>query len=196
MKNQKQNPTVILTYGAILTAIIFVMQLMGSAIRFGTFSISLVLIPIVLGAALCGKYMGAWLGLVFGVAVLVSGDAAVFYAIHAPGTILTVLLKGTACGFLAGVTYELLAKWNVYAGTFAAALVCPIVNTGVFLLGCRVFFYQTMVEWASADFGGNAVTYIFLGLVGLNFLLEVGVNLVLSPVILRLLRISKTIRGM
>ncbi len=196
MKNkQKQQPTVILTYGAILTALVFVLQLVGSVIRFGTFSVSLVLIPIVLGAALCGKYMGAWLGFIFGVAVLVSGDAAVFYAISAPGTIITVLAKGTACGFLAGLVYELLAKCNVYLGTMVAALVCPVVNTGVFLLGCRVFFYDTMQVWAQADFGGNALTYMFLGLVGLNFVFELLINIVLSPVILRVLRISKTIRG-
>ena len=145
MKTNKQKPTVILTYGAIFTALVFVLQMVGAFIRFGTFSISLVLIPIVLGAALCGKTMGAWLGLVFGIAVLASGDAAVFYAIDAPGTMITVLLKGTACGFAAGLTYELVAKWNVYVGTALAAILCPVVNTGVFLLGCRVFFYDTII---------------------------------------------------
>ena len=36
----------------LMTAIVVVLQLIGSAIRFGTFSISLVLIPIVIGTAL------------------------------------------------------------------------------------------------------------------------------------------------
>ncbi|MBO5326582.1 MAG: ECF transporter S component, partial [Clostridia bacterium] len=55
-----------LTLGAMLTALVVVLQLVGSFIRFGPFSISLVLIPIVIGAATCGPYIGAWLGLVFG----------------------------------------------------------------------------------------------------------------------------------
>ena len=43
-----------LTGLSILTAIVFVLQLLGSFIRLGTFSVSLVLIPIVIGAAMYG----------------------------------------------------------------------------------------------------------------------------------------------
>ena len=49
--------------GGLFAAIVAVLQLVGSAIRFGPFSISLVLIPIVLAAALYGWGMGCWLGL-------------------------------------------------------------------------------------------------------------------------------------
>lgn len=188
MNKQKTN-TLTLAYGAILTALIFVLQLVGASIRFGTFSISLVLIPIVLGAALCGKTIGAWLGFIFGVAVLVSGDAALFYAINPMGTVITVLAKGTACGYLAGLTYDLLCKKNKWLGTFGSALICPVVNTGVFLVGCLVFFYPTMVQWARGEFGGNAITYMLLGLVGFNFLLELAVNLILCPLLVRLIHI-------
>ena len=73
----------------IFTAIVFVLQLLGGGIRFGMFSITLVLVPIVVGSAVYkwkpkswyGILTGAWLGLVFGIAVLVSGDAAAFMAI-------------------------------------------------------------------------------------------------------------------
>lgn len=44
--------------GGLLAAIAAVLQLVGSAIRFGPFSVSLVLIPIVLGTALYGWGMG------------------------------------------------------------------------------------------------------------------------------------------
>ena len=64
----------------LFTAIVIVLQLMGSFIRFGTFSISLVLVPVVIGAALYGAGAGAWLGFVFGVVVLLSGDAAALCA--------------------------------------------------------------------------------------------------------------------
>ena len=79
--SKKGISTQTLTLGAILTALVIVLQLMGSFIRFGMFSVSLVLIPIVIGAALCGKYIGAWLGFVFGLTVLMSGDAASFMGI-------------------------------------------------------------------------------------------------------------------
>lgn len=43
----------------LLTALVVVLQLLGSFIKFGTVSISLVLIPIVVGAALYGVGAGA-----------------------------------------------------------------------------------------------------------------------------------------
>ena len=96
MKNSldRRKQTQILVFGAILTALVIVLQLLGSFIRFGMFSISLVLVPIIIGAAMCGTKIGTWLGFIFGVAVLVSGDAASFLAIDVAGTIVTVLLKG------------------------------------------------------------------------------------------------------
>jgi uncharacterized membrane protein len=177
-----------LTLGAILTALVVVLQYMGSFIRFGVFSVSLVLIPIVVGAALCGKYIGAWLGFVFSVIVLISGDATAFMSISIPGTIATVILKGTLCGFVSGLVYEFLAKKNIYLGVFSAAIVCPIINSGIFLLGCLVFFLPTIKEWAGDQ---NLVNYMIFGLGLLNFPVELGFNIVLSPVIIRLLRLSK-----
>ncbi len=180
-----------LTIGAILTALVVVLQLMGSFIHFGVFSVSLVLIPIVVGAATCGKWIGAWLGFVFGLAVLLSGDAATFMAINVPGTIITVLVKGVLCGLCAGLVYQALAKWNQYVAIFAAAIVCPVVNTGVFLLGCGVFFLDTIQGWAA---GANVISYMLVGLVGFNFLFELGFNLLLSPGVVQLLNLLKKVR--
>ena len=176
---------------AILTAIVFLMQFMGASIRFGMFSVSLVLIPIVIGTATCGKGAGAWLGFIFGLVVLLSGDAAAFLAVNVPGTIFTVLLKGIACGFLSGVVYNLLERYNKYAAVMAAAVVCPVVNTGIFLIGCRLFFMEIVKAWAmELGFDADVVRYMFYGLAGGNFLFELLLNIVVSPVILRLLNIK------
>jgi uncharacterized membrane protein len=194
MNNTKTNKisTNTLVLSAVLTALVVILQFMGSFIKLGPFSVSLVLIPIVIGAATCGAGAGAWLGLVFGVIVLISGDAGAFLGVSVPGTIITVLLKGIACGYLAGLTYRLLEKYNRYAAVIAAAVVCPIVNTGVFLLGCLVFFMDTVAGWAaSAGLGGNVAQYMIFGLVGGNFLFELGLNIIISPVIVRLLNIRK-----
>lgn len=195
MKTNRLTTVQTLAVSGILTALVLVLQLLGGFIKFGPFSISLVLVPIVLGAAVCGWKIGAWLGLVFAGAVFLSGDANLFLAVHVPGTIITVIAKGVACGLLAGLTYRLLCRWNQYAAVIAAAIVCPVVNTGVFLIGCRLFFWDTITTWAGAStYGGNVVGYLFLGFIGANFLFELGVNVILSPVILRLLTISKKFR--
>ena len=178
---------------AVLTAVVIVLQLLGSFIRFGPFSISLVLLPIVLGAALCGVASSTWLGFVFGMAVLLSGDAASFMVIDVFGTILTVLLKGTLCGFAAGFVYKALRKVNEFLAIGVAAVVCPVVNTGVFLLGCSVFFMDAISQWGVSAGFSNTVAYMFLGLAGGNFIFELIINVILSPVIIRVLNFKKTL---
>ena len=175
----------------LFTAIVVVLQFLGGGIRFGMFSISLVLIPIVVGAALYGWKSGAWLGFAFGAAVLLSGDAAAFLVIDPLATVLVVLTKGAACGLAAGLVYRLLEKIKGTAAVFAAAVICPVVNTGIFLLGCQFFFLETVAQWGAAAGYENAAAYMFLGLAGVNFLIELGVNILLAPVIVRLIRIGK-----
>ena len=174
----------------LFTAIVVVLQFLGGGIKFGMFSISLVLVPIVVGAALYGLKAGSWLGFAFGAAVLLSGDAAAFLVIDPAATVLVVLLKGAACGLMAGLVYSLLAKANRTLAVFASAIVCPIVNTGIFLLGCQLFFLETVAQWGAAMGYENAAAYMFLGLAGVNFLIELGVNILLAPVIVRLIRVG------
>ena len=191
MRNDKRKgiSTKDLALGAILTALVIVLQLVGQFIKFGPASISLVLIPIVIGAAVCGPKISTWLGLVFGVVVLFT-DGMAFIAIHTIGTIVTVLLKGALCGLIAGIVYKLFEKKNVYLAVVFSAIACPIVNTGVFLAGCQVFFLETITEWAALYGYPNAANYMFLGLAGFNFLIELGVNILLAPIIIRLIKLG------
>ncbi len=192
MEKSKKMPVRKLAIGSVLTALVILLQYMGSFIKLGPFSISLVLIPIVIGTATCGKTIGAFLGFVFGVIVLASGDAAAFIAVNPIGTVITVLVKGTACGYVSGLAYELthkLSKGKIYLSTLVSAIVCPVVNTGIFLLGCLLFFMEPVSQWATAfGFGDNVAAYMFLGLAGGNFLFEFLVNAFFSPVIVRIMK--------
>ena len=175
---------------ALFTAIVVVLQLISSMIRFGPFSITLALVPIVVGAAMYGIAGGAWLGFVFGLVVLLSGDAAPFLAVNVAGTIITVLAKGALAGAAAGLFYRLLKGTNKTLAVAVGAFSAPIMNTGVFLLGCLCFFMPTIRQWGSAAGFDNVGAYMIIGLVGVNFLVELGTILVLSPVIHRLIRIG------
>ncbi len=186
MNSTKRTDTKKMTLTAIMLALVVILQFMGSFIRFGPFSISLVLIPIVIGASQCGIFAGGLLGLGFGIVVLASGDAAAFMTVNAIGTVITVLTKGILCGIAAALAYRAFAKINTYAAVFAAAFICPIVNTGVFLIGCLLFFMDTIATWAG---GMDAWKYMIVVLVGGNFLFELGINLILSPTIVRLINI-------
>ena len=126
---------------ALFTALVAILAYFGGFIKIGGLaSISLTLIPVVLGAALCGPLAGAWLGGVAGVIFFTTADAAFWFGLSIPGTIITVMVKGILSGLAAGFAYSLIEKYNRYAAVIASAVVCPIVNTGIFLIGCLIFF--------------------------------------------------------
>lgn len=167
-----------LALAAILTALVAVLQFASRIEIIPGVSITFVLVPVVIGAALLGKWIGTWLGLVFGVSVLLMGDAEFFLAINPAGTIITVIIKGCCAGLAAGLTYELLEKRNQYVAVFAASIICPVVNTGIFLIGCRLFFW-------------NEMRALIVSVVLVNFLIELGINMLLAPTILRLINLAK-----
>lgn len=179
---------------AVLTAIVVVLQVLSVIIPpIGVFRINLVLAPIIVGAALYGCWAGGWLGFVFGIVVLLT-DAGVFLGISVPGTIITCLLKGILSGVAAGAVYRLLARKNALAATIVAGICAAVANTGVFLLGCCVFFYDTVAAWGQAAGFSNTGLYMLVGFVGVNFLVELGVNLILSSATTRIVTLQKKTR--
>lgn len=175
----------------LFTAIVVVLQLLGGGIRFGMFSISLVLVPIVVGAAVYGWQAGAWLGFAFGAAVLLSGDANSFIIVDPLATVVVVIVKGVFCGLGAGLIYRFVSKANEVVGVLSAAIACPLLNTGIFLLGCQLFFLDTINGWAALYGYESAGSYMIFGLAGFNLLFELGVNLILAPVITRIIHLSR-----
>ena len=196
MNSGKQNGgTRKMTGLAIFTAIIVVLQVLCTFIRFGPFSITLALAPIIIGTAMYGKGAGAYLGGVFGAVVLVTGllgwdggTVMLLMGINPLGCILICLLKGVAAGFFAGLCYELIAKKNDKLGVLISGIVCPVVNTGLFIVGMLVFFFDTLSGWAG---GQNMLLYIIMGLTGINFLVELGVNVLLAAGIERIIRAGR-----
>ena len=191
MSNSKSLNTRKMVILALLTAIVIVLQLLGAFIRFGPFSISLVLLPIVVGAALVNTWGGGWLGFVFGAVVLISGDANLFLAIDPVATILVVILKGTLAGLAAGVSYRFFSKFSRTIGAVTAAVVCPVVNTGAFIVGLYIFFLPTITEWGLATGFESIAAFIFIGMIGLNVLFELGLTVILCPTIVRLIQYAQ-----
>ena len=191
MKQSKINTRQI-ALAALLTAIVVVLQIIANFIQpIPGVSITFVLVPVIIGAALLGEWAGAWLGFAFGVVVLVSGGATAFLAINPAGTIVTVLVKGICAGLAAGLTYRLLEKYNPYLAVIAASVICPVVNTGLFFVGCRLFFWETIQSWGAAAGYENTFAFMILGLAGVNFLIELGINMLLAPTILRIINLRK-----
>lgn len=189
--NQRRAQIQRLALIALLTAMVAVLAYFGGFVKIGSLaSISLTLIPVVIGAALCGPFAGAWLGGVSGVIFFATADAAFWFGLSVPGTIITVMVKGILAGLCAGLVYTLLEKKNRYLAVIVSAIVCPVVNTGVFLIGCLIFFLDAVKAMAVAE-GVSIFAYLIVFFVGFNFVFEFLTNIIVSPAILRIINIRK-----
>ena len=186
---RKSTDTEKLVYFAVFTALVIVLQCLASFVfpKIGV-SINLSLIPVVLGAALCDKWSGAWLGFVSAFIILFDPTTVGFMTFNAPATVFLVIVKGAAAGLVAGIVYAALKKHNQYLAVLVAAITAPIVNTGIFFIGCFTIFYDLIKDWA-AD--ASMIYFVIVVMIGANFLIELGLNLLLSPVVLRLINIRK-----
>ena len=171
---------------AVLMALVIVLQFLSGVIPpIGGFSISLVLIPIVIGAALYGPGAGAFLGGMFSTVVIINcingtdvGGAMVYQA-NPVLCIVVVAAKGILAGFAAGMIYKLLKGKNPYVAMLCSAIICPLVNTGLFVACMLTFFKDVLAAWAG---GGNILTYVLTGLVLANFVPEMIINVVFGTV--------------
>ncbi len=193
-KDKISNKTFRLVGLGILTAIIIVLQIVTTFFPTKPFAITLALIPIIIGAAFYGAGAGAYLGGVFSVVVILMcvfgadvGGAMIWNA--SPFLcILVCMLKGVGAGFFAGIVYRALSKKSLVLGAVAAGIVSPVVNTGIFLAGLFLFFKPVLEEWAG---GTDIVYYALITMTGINFLVELGVNIIVSPVIVRVTKAVK-----
>jgi len=194
MKQLKSIDTQKLVLLALLTAIVLVLQLLSSFIPVYPFRLNLVIIPIVIGAAMISPLAGLWLGFVFGFVVLVSSADVMPFMIFSPlATTVVILLRGALSGLAAGFTYRALENRNKTIAVMVAAFVCAITNTGLFVAGMYLFFLPLIAEWGVSG-AAETASFIFIGMIGFNFLIEMIVNLIFCPAIVRLAQFRRTIK--
>lgn len=186
---------------ALLTALMLLLQLALGSLRIGPVTLSFSLVPLVIAAVFIGPGAGALLGLVSGVVTFVQVLTAAdpFYTLLiATNPLLTALIcisKTTLAGLLAGLCYRAICKVSKYRAlnVILPAVVCPVVNTGIFCIGMYFGFGSALQS--SEVFGAAAsaglVSFILIGLAGVNFLYEVLINVVLCPIIAKALYSSK-----
>ena len=178
---------------AILVAIVIVLQAFASGIHFGPFTPTLALIPIIIGAILYGPATGALLGLIFGIIVVitvVSGlepFSMIMFNQNPFFTVVTCLAKGAGAGFFSGLAYKGLEK-RKFVGVATAAVVAPVTNTGLFAIAMLTVFRNLLEESAA---GQNPVVFLLVAFIGVNFLFELVFDIVLTPVIIKILSAIK-----
>lgn len=171
---------------ASLAAVVVVLQLLANYIAIGNVSITLALIPIVVGAILYGPLAGTILGCVMGLMAMIAPSTIAFFMPHNPvATIILCLLKAGLAGAVSGWIFKLLSKKNFVLAIILASIACPIVNTGIFLIGGGLFFAGVY----GASNALSAFGIIFVG-IWMNFVIEFIVNSLLSPAVISIVKVA------
>lgn len=167
----------------------------------GGVSMNFGLVPIVIAGTILGPMAGIIIGAVSGFVTMIQvitcyGPSAYFYA-FLMGTnpvvaCLLCLVKTSAAGAVAGLVYKLIQLLGSKAkykngfrllGSVAAGAVCPIVNTGIFALGMLTVFSDALMKEPvlSTLANGGLVATVFLGLIGINFIVEFVSTVIITP---------------
>lgn len=185
-----------ITFLGVLTALIIVLQVLGSNIVvFGTVRLSFVLVPIVLGAIMLGVRGGVFLGFVFGLITIIMGavgaDPFTYVLLNESPflCVATCFVKAVCAGLISALTYKAVSVRNKTIALFVSAIVAPVVNTGLFILGALA-----MGNVLNDNFVANGETlihFLIIGCAGINFLVELSINVVLAPALRVVLKAFK-----
>ena len=196
---------------SMLAALIVVLQFLGTLLSGWTgLPMSFVLIPIVVGAIIISPTAGAILGAIFGIMTVAMGllsldpfTSILMYNFGVWKMIVVIIIcfvKATVAGLGAGCIYKLLNTLfkgkNKTLTTVLSSVSAPIINTGIFVLGMFLFFFNDMdaIQLALAKLSDPeiqsivavpAAKYIVLGLAGWNFVSEFAINLIISPAVVK-----------
>ena len=184
---------------SMIMAIMAVLQIVGaSLVRVGITVPALVLIPIFIGSAAFGKKSGAILGGFFGIITLILGitgfDAYTngLFLLKPLATVVICMGKGILAGLLSALVYEGMMKATknkIIPSAIIASVITPLANTGLYILGVYLFFKEASGFEANASFG-VVIIGVFVAVMA-NFIIEVGINVVCCPILLKVLSKNK-----
>ncbi len=165
------------------------LQLVSAYIHVGPVSITLVLLPIVIGGSIFGVEYGAILGAAFGILTFIFSVTGIdvggnmMFVANPFLTFVVCLVKGTCAGAASALVYKItnkLTKCKQYISYLLASFVAPTVNTGIFLLFACTCYRSILQAWAG---GSDLLTYIFASLLLINYLPELVFCLILCPLV-------------
>ncbi len=180
MNEKRRINTTFLTEMGLLIALILLLAFtpLGYIKTLGL-EITLIVVPVAVGAVVLGPAAGALLGFIFGLTSFIqcfgmSAFGTVLLGINPIGTFITCIVARTLMGWLTGLIFQGLRKlkWNTIA-TYIANLCCPLLNTLFFMSCIVIFFYNTdyIQGFAQALGATNPFTFVLL-FVGVNGLVE------------------------
>ncbi len=187
-KKEKQIPLKSVMGLAVFALIIVVMAFTPAGfLKTGNLEASFLVVPVAIGAILLGPTNGAVLGLVMGVVSFAqcfgaSDMGSALFGVSAVNTFLLCVIPRVICAWMAGVFYDLLSKIDKtgFVPQIAAAVVYPIFNFILFMLGLSLLFGQTpyLLNFQTQMNASGIGFYFALG--GMNLLYELLASVVLT----------------
>lgn len=196
MKTKSNEKTTGLVQIALLVAIILILAFtpLGYIKTLGL-EITLIVIPVTIGAIILGPVGGAILGGVFGITSFIqcfgmSPFGATLLSINPLGTFVITIIPRILMGWLTGLLFVGLRKTNMNKNVAIALanLAGPLLNTIFFMSGLIIFFYQTdYIQSFVENFGTNNILSFVIAFVGINGLVEAAACFVIGTAITKAL---------
>ena len=185
--NKSKFSTTYLVEMALLVAIILLMAFTPIGyIKTAGLEITLIVIPVAVGAVTLGPTAGAILGAVFGVTSFIqcfgmSAFGTILLGVNPVLTFLVCVPTRILDGWLTGLIYQGLRKTALpsQVSVTIASLCCPLLNTTFFMGALVTLFAPTMREM----FGMTKVIPFIATFVGINGVVEAAVCFVLGTAI-------------
>ena len=196
--NKKKFNTKKMVQLAILIAIILLMAFTPLGyLKIFIIDITLLVVPVAVGAVLLGPTAGAILGFTFGFTSLIlsfsSPLGAMMLDINPIFRVITCIVPRVLCGWLTGVVYVVAKKSKKLSKVSVplANLSCPIFNTIFFMTALMVFYYNTpaIQNMAASKNVLNPIALVFV-LVGANALIEAVACFVVGTAVTKALQVA------
>lgn len=187
-KKEKQIPLKTVIGLAVFALIIVVMAFTPAGfLKTGSLEASFLVVPVAIGAVLMGPSCGAALGLVMGIVSFAmcfgsSDMGSALLGVSAVNTFLLCIIPRVVCGWMAGVFSDLLSKIDKtgFVPQLAAAVVCPVFNFILFMLGLSLLFGQSpYILNLQTQLNASGIGFYF-ALGGMNLLYELSASAVLT----------------
>jgi uncharacterized membrane protein len=180
----------------ILTALVIVLQLFGSAIPMFGITLNFSLIPIALAGILLGYLGGAIVGFVCGLVVFITtavmgGEPVTANLFQTDPVILTTMCIGktTVAGLVSGLLYKLISKRNNLVAVSVGSIAIPVINTTIYVLG-MLLMKDSLIAYMGWDFNSTWLVFATIfSIIWLNFVLEMVITIIFTPLTYRVIRV-------
>jgi len=196
MKSQKIRQ---MTHLAILTAIILLMAFTPIGyLKIGLLSMTLIMIPVAVGAIVDGPKAGSFLGLIFGLTSFAQGfglDAwgSMLFSVNPFYFALLTIVPRILMGLLAGLIFRALSKTKLYRiAPVIASLSAALLNTVLFMGFLATLFLRTPGVFDLESYSFSSVITTIVLMVGVQGLAEAALTCIVgSAVSTALLKASR-----